>query len=260
MKIKTLIGALAMSLAAHSASAIGFTDTFDGPTVDPAWGTDRYSPNTVVANGVLELGISDADSAANRPPGYSGIFYNTQGLQRSVSITGPWEVSGQIEVITGDTIRRGDIWARTGLVGDETDSSYPIFGYRNFNPLDPFNASPAGISSAWRIWDPEAGGWVELTTTVVDGWHDLSFYYDGTSLNYSLNGDLVYTDGTPGLLADNLTTVFAQAYNLGGGDYVQRFDNISAQSRSTNSVPDGGATFALLGLGLAGLGLARRKK
>lgn len=262
MKIRTTLNACilaGMFALSNVATAIGFTDTFDG-SVDPGWVTDRYEPAGFNSVGnVLEIVIDDADSAANRPPAYSSGFYNTQGRQHEALINGPWEVFGQIEVdLTGNILRRGDLWARTGNVGNEIDAGYPIIGYFQFDPADPFNPSASGITAGWRVWDGDtANGWVNLATYIGSGWYDLSMVYDGSQIDYSIDGTLVYSDMTPGALGGQLTTVFAQAYNF-GGDYVQRFDNIGAREKTT-SVPEAGATSLMLATGFIGLVLVARK-
>ncbi len=253
-----VVGALVVA-GAIGAKAVGFSDTFTGPGIDPGWVTDRYEPAGFSSvGGRLEIEISDAQSAANRPGGFSGTFYNTQGRQRAATINGQWQLTGQIEVgLTG--LRRGDIWARTGGSGTGVNATYPIFGYRNFDPLDPFNPSSGGISSAWRVWDADtANGWVDLINPVTAGWHDLSISYDGSALVYMLDNSPVYTDTTLAGLEGQLTTVFAQAYNFGTGGYIQRFDNINA-SEKTSGVPDQGSSLAMLGVAAGSLGFVRRK-
>src|SRR5262245_20251218 len=94
-------------------------DVFDSFTsLDQLWVTDRYEPagfTNVVFDGDsrLRITISDLDSAANRPAAYSGAFYNTQGRQHVVDVTGDWTVSAQSyigsDAISGANLRRSDI-------------------------------------------------------------------------------------------------------------------------------------------------------
>ena len=253
-KQKTASLMVATLFGASTAFAVGFTDSFGGPGINPGWITDRYEPAGFSSvGGRLEIDISDADSAANRPAGYSSIFYNTQGRQREALVSGLWTLSGEIEVgsdVTGNNLRRADLWGRTGAVGTETDAEYFILGYRNFDPLDPFNSSSASIGSAWRVWDGDTvNGWVDIGTSVTAGWHDVSISYTGSSILYQLDGVPVYTDTTLGTLTADFTTAYAQAYNFDAGDYTARFDNINV------SVPEAGATSPLLATGLGFIGL-----
>lgn len=238
--------------------AVGFLDQFN--SIDPGWVTDRYAPagfNSVAGN--LEITISDTDSAANRPSGYSSAFYNTQGRQRDGQVTGQWTLVGDINVgsdVGGNNLRRADLWGRTGNVGTETGAAYFILGYRNFDPNDVFNPSAPNITSAWRVWDEDtANGWVDLATPVTAGWHNVSIHYTGAAIQYILDGNLVYTDNTINALSPQFTTVFAQAYNFGAGGYTALFDNIGV------SVPDAGSTSGLMMAGIGFLtifGLKRR--
>ncbi|MEM6506298.1 MAG: PEP-CTERM sorting domain-containing protein [Planctomycetota bacterium] len=248
----TLIALATFTVPSFAAS---FTDTFDA--IDPAWTTDRYEPagfSSVFFDGDnrLEIAIDDADSATNRPASFSSGFYDTQGRKRVSGLEEIWTVSGELyvssDMVSGNNLRRTDLWARDGD-GSEPNAEYPIFGMRRFDPSDPFNASASNISSVWRVWDPDTGGWVELIDPVTEGWHTLSITGTGSSFVYELNGTTVYTDNTVVPEAD-LTEVFVQAFNFGGGDYSVYWDNISV-------VPE---PASLTLLGVAGLGLMVRRR
>lgn len=80
-----------MAGAAFLAGQVQASENFDGPVLTAptqapnTWYTDRYAPagfdSGVAFDGrqVLEVDISAADSANNRPGAYSSAFYNTQG-------------------------------------------------------------------------------------------------------------------------------------------------------------------------------------
>jgi hypothetical protein len=228
-----LIGALAMALAVINPSnsfAIPFSDTFTSPP-DSGWVTDRYEPagfNSV--GGRLQITISSADSQANRPPAYNSAFYNTQGRQHEALVNGNWQLTGQL-FVTADQIsggQRADLWGSTGDVGTEVGADYFILGY---------------IGSTLRVWDSDIG-WVNLGGSATAGTYDIDVSFNGSSVNYVLNGNSVYSDATLGPLTSQFRTVFAEAYNK-GDSFVQEFDNINVGLKSS-SVPDNGGTLGML--------------
>lgn len=228
------IGAMAMLALAVinplNSFAVPFSDTFTGPP-DAGWVTDRYEPagfNSV--GGRLQIAISSADSQANRAPAFSSAFYNTQGRQHQALVNGNWQLTGQL-FVTADQIsggQRADLWGSTGNVGTEVDADYFILGY---------------IGSTLRVWDSDIG-WVNLGGSAVAGTYDIDISYNGSSVDYVLNGNSVYSDTTLGPLTSQFRTVFAEAYNK-GDNFVQEFDNINVGLKSS-SVPDGGSTFGML--------------
>lgn len=253
------IGALAPVVA----SAQVFADSFD--TADPAWITDRYEPaawapgTPFLGDNRLKISVDATTDSANRPGGQQGLFYNTQGRQRAVSLTPNWKLRGQVYVdssfLDGTSRRRTDLWARTGAIGTETGAVYGIFGVRQFDPSNAFTGT--NMNTKWRVFDADvAGGWVELADTVTTGWHNLEISGVGTQLEYRLNGNLVYTDMTVNPALPNLTTAFVQAYNFSqeGGNsndaYSVYWDNVEA-------VPE---PATLLALGAGALALVRRRR
>jgi hypothetical protein len=242
-----IIGAMALAVAvinpSNSSFAVPFTDTFTGPP-SAGWVTDRYEPagfNSV--GGRLQITISSADSQANRPPAYNSTFYNTQGRQHQALVNGNWQLTGQL-FVTSDQIsggQRSDLWGSTGNVGTEVGADYFILGY---------------IGSTPRVWDSDIG-WVNLGGSAVAGQYDIDISYNGSSVDYVLNGNSVYSDTTLGPLTSQFRTVFAQAYNK-GESFVQEFDNINVGLKSS-SVPDNGSNLASLGLASLGLVVFRKK-
>ena len=235
-------------------------DTFD--TIDPAWTTDRYEPagfSSVMFDGDnrLEIAIADADSAANRPSGYSGTFYNTQGRQRPASNGTTWTVSADLyisaDMLSGDNLRRTDLWTRDSNP-DENSAQYPIIGVIRNDDSDPFNPS-ASLTTRWRVWDGDtANGWVDLSEAVTAGWHTLSIKADGSTFDYAIDGSSVYVDSTVSAAGSAaLQTVFLQAYNFGGQDYAVYWDNLHA-------VPEPASCVLVLGAAVGALGLLRRRR
>jgi len=257
----------AVTVLPIAAQASGFSDNFD--TINPAWVTDRYAPNGFSSqffdgDNRLRIDISGAESSANRPAGQQSAFYNTQGRQRGASVTANWEVSGDVYIsedfLTGANLRRTDLWTRDSAVS-ESDSNYPIIGVirGDASNLDNFDPN-ATLTTRYRVYDSDTtDGWVDLATAVTGGWHHLSILSTGSSFQYSIDGNLVYTDNTASLPGnESLQTVFVQAYNFGnanftGQSYSAYWDNINAQA-----VPEP-ATMAALGFGALAM-LRRRKK
>ncbi|HWA83749.1 MAG TPA: PEP-CTERM sorting domain-containing protein, partial [Fimbriimonadaceae bacterium] len=162
------------------------------------------------------------------------------------------------DMLDGANLRRTDLWARDSNT-DENSARYPIIGVVRNDANDPFNAS-GSLTTRYRVWDDNtSNGWVDLGTAVTAGWHHLSIVGTGTTFEYSIDGNNVYSE-SPGSASgfDALQTVFVQAYSFGdathtgNGGYSVYWDNISAQP-----VPEP-ATLAVIGLGL--LGVIRRRK
>jgi hypothetical protein len=80
-------------------------------------------------------------------------------------------------------------------------------------------------------------------------------------------GDTQHTGGT--FMAANTPAALTRTFTANnyvdirlalGGESDYRFDWTRFYTSPASSVPDGGSTLAMLGLGLAGIGLARRRK
>ena len=265
--MSTKILALAAITVGSTALSFGqaFNDSFD--TIDPGWVTDRYAPagfSSAFFDGDnrLKIDVSAADSYQNRAGAYQSTFYNTQGRQRGASLGIGWTVSGDVyisnDMISGEALRRTDIWARDNNPV-EALAAYPIFGVIRNDGGDPFNPN-ANLTTRYRVWDAEtANGWVDLGDAVTEGWHNLAITGTGTSFEYRLDGNVVYTDLTASVVGfEGLQTVFVEAYSFGDAthattdNYSAYWDNIAA-----NPVPEP-ATMAILGLG-AIIAIRRRR-
>ncbi len=255
--------AIALGVAvASGVQAQGFFDAFG--SIDPAWITDRHEPagfQSVLFDGDNRLKLTSGGSWDTDQTTHP--FYRTEGRQRAAAIFAPWEVSGKLyvsgDMVSGNNLRRTDLWARTGVIGNETGALYPIIGMRRFDPADPFNPSASSIASVWRVWDSDNGGWVNLAGPVTTGWHTLAIRGLGDRFEYYLNGNLVYTDLTVNPVLPDLTTVFVQTFNFNdgaGADYY--WDDI--QARALPPIPE--PVFFQMGalMGLSGLGLLRLRR
>lgn len=259
-------GVFALVLVATASAPAAVVDTFD--FIDPAWVTDRFEPhgfNSVFFDGDnrLEISIDDAESSANRPSGFGGLFYNTQGRQRPVALDTPWTVSGDVyvssDMLSGSNLRRTDLWTRDSNPV-EINAQYPIIGIIRNDPADPFNPNAASLATRWRVWDGDtANGWVDLGAAVTPGWHTLSITADGSSFAYEIDGGSVYLDATASQAGfEGLQTVFVEAYNFspenltnGGQNYSVYWDNVTA-------VPEPAGAVLVASAMLAGL-LRRRR-
>jgi hypothetical protein len=236
-------------------------DTF--ATLSPAWVTDRYPPAgfqvaPFLGGSSLQITINQTGSALNRPsPTYSSSFFNTQGDQRPGGITGDWTLSANVYVssafdtTTGQLVET-DLWAETGAT--PADGAYAIFGITNASPTDPLNPEAADRSFSFEIFNSSTG-WFDLGVPagfVFNEWSTLSITSTGTDFEYSIDGNLVFTEPTTD--GDDLQTVFLEAYNFGQTDanglnsYSLYWDNLDAAV-----IPEP-SSFALAG-GLLALGM-----
>jgi len=263
--VKTFRLSLALIILPYVAQA-QWVDTFD--TLDPAWATDRYAPaafQTVSFDGDnrLQITIDQTGSTANRPsPTYSSSFFNTQGDQRPGDILGAWSLSAQVYVssafdtTTGQLIRTS-LWAHTGT--NSSDGAYGIFGITNASPTDPLNPNAADRSFRFQVFDGTADdptSWFDVGVPAgfsFDAWHTLGISSTGTTIEFLLDGVLVYTN--PDAAGNNLQTAFLEGYNFGQTD-VNGLNNYSVywDNAMANAIIPEPATCALV-LGLAALGL-----
>lgn len=265
---KILLG-IGLCALGQAATAQLVFDGFD--TIDPAWGTDRYEPAAFESvadptprndGNVLHLGISDADSAANRPPQFSDVFYNTQGRQQTMTeLTGPtWSISADVFIDNSwdpalGNSRRTGLWSRDSTP-DENSSNYPIISFSVFDTNDPFDDDPNNVQNfqfRLRAWDSLVG-WHPLSKTAFNGfgtWNNVRIDGTGSSFDYYLNGSFLWSDTTasqPG--NEDLKRFFIQGYNFGLGDYDVYWDNLTV-------VP---APAALSLFSIGAIGLLKRKR
>jgi uncharacterized repeat protein (TIGR01451 family) len=182
------------------------------------WRVDRYAPAAFVNDGaqlgrvdVLRVSVASIDGQLTRPPGFNTPFYNIQGrdigfpsvagagttVAASLFIPAAWNTSN-----VGDTLlnRRSDFFVQlTPLVGDDTPCSageclyFAGMDFSNAQIVDPLvGGGPPRI----RILKKGIGdGWINQTEPYrSDAWNDMCITFTGNTLEYRLNGNLLFTD------------------------------------------------------------------
>ena len=225
----------------------------DFSLVPAGWNMDRYDPASFSnvgtfqgRNNVLGISIDTTGDLANRPAGFQTTFYNTQGRQHGVSGGAGSIISADLFVpSTWADARNGyvrtDMW---GVTSGPGGPDYPIIGFSNF-----------GTGARFRVWDSDLNGglgdWVNLATPIsYNSWNALSINFTGSSYVYSVNGSTVFTDTqTHG---DGFNAVIMEAYNFADPSLGSPTPTTVPYTAywANKSVPDAGATWALMSMGL----------
>lgn len=251
------IGAAVIAMAATAAvHAAAVMPSF--ASLPTGWTTDRYEPASfgnvgtfAGRNDVLGIGIDTSTDLANRPAAFQSTFYNTQGRQHALNGVAGDDLSADLYVETSwrsgtAGYVRSDLWAVLSDVGGVTD--YGIIGFTNY-----------GGAARLRVWDADTvNGWVDLGTAPAFGaWNAFQVLFTGSSLDYFVGGNLVYSDTTIG--GDRISAVIMQAYNFADPSLNGTTVPYVAHWSAASAVPEP-ASLALVALALAGLAGARRRR
>jgi len=265
----TLASALVLTcLLARPALANDITPSFAG--APSGWSVDRYAPDGFSdvgtyqgINDVLGISIGSSGALANRPAGFQSQFYDTQGEGYSISGGVGSVIQAQLYIPsvwnnpTSGAVRT-DMWGvmNNGTPNNITD--YPIIGFTN-SGTSGSAAQSAGSFTGFQVWDDNANGWVELTSTPVNynSWNTLAIEFTGTDFLYFVNGTEVY-DETNGNGAQGFQEFILQAYNFDDPTNIPGAV-VTPYTADWANVPEPGSLL-VLGSALMGLGAIRKRR
>ncbi len=241
------------------------------------WKVDRYAPVSFINDGnslgrvdVLRIGVAAIDGQTTRPAGFNTVFYNIQGrdigfpsvagggttVAASLYIPAAWNLSN-----IGDTVlnRRSDFFVQlTPLAGDDAlctgGGECLYFGGMDFSNAQILDPLVGGGPPRIRILKKGIGdGWLNQTEPYrADAWNDMCITFTGNTLEYRLNGTLLFTDTalTPLSTADGPVTrirnVGIANYNF-GSTFDARWADIEYGARATLAISRSAPSVAPIG-------------
>ncbi len=190
-----------------------------GTLAPSAWSLSRFPPRvwSTTANSfgrfdVLNIGVDALDGPTTRPPAFAGNFYNIQGREISfpsvqgagVTVAGSlyipasWNTSNIADPALN---RRSELLLQYTPLADDGfcpagNDECLYYGAIGFSSAQITDQLVGGGPPRIRILKKGiADGWINLTTPFLsDAWNDMCVSFTGTTLEYFLNGNLVYTD------------------------------------------------------------------
>ena len=242
-----------------------------------AWSVGRFPPRvwTTTANSfgrleVLTIGVDVLDGQNTRPPPFNIPFYNIQGREISfpsvqgagVTVAGSlyipasWNTSNVADPVLN---RRSELLLQyTPLANDSfcpavNDECF-YYGAIGFSSAQVADQLAGGGTPRIRILKKGvADGWINLTTPFLsDAWNDMCVSFTGTTLEYFLNGTLVYTDtslipidpsqGPP----TRLRSATVENYNF-GSSFDARWSDLEYGPRASVSITRSAASNTIIG-------------
>lgn len=244
--IKALLFTILISLP-NSALAGLVTVQFNNGDSLSSWSADRRAPaGFQIVNNELQMSINGADKNTALD------FVNTQGMQMDIGHSTYLSIDMYIDSTWPNSLRNAGLWAIgftnfLDLSVAPGGKTFPILEYKNTGP-GTFGVSPFVSTYGW--FDPFAAA------ANLDAWNTLKFIigpagsaYPG--VQYYVNDNFFFWDNVTG--TEYFTGVILNAKNE-GNSYNVRYDNLTY-----GNVPEP-APLALLGLGLLGLGIARKRR
>lgn len=236
---------LAFTISGANAATLTTLEFNNGDSLAD-WNVDRAAPASFgIVNNELVMTIDGSNYPDSR-----GGFYDTKGMQLDIGNSNYLSVDMYISNAWSNAERYGGIWG-IGNDGSGGIGGYPILEFQGPGATDAGNA--AGINT----WDN--ADWSNNISTLFnyDAFNTLELAITGNGVEYSLNGNLLYTDTSGDV--QSLSGVILNAKNE-GTSFDVRYDNLTYGTVTPSTIPIPAAVW-LFGSGLLGLvGIARRKK
>ena len=207
-----------------------------------SWHADRRAPaGFSIVNNELQMSINGADKNATND------FVNTQGMQMNIGHSTYLSIDMYIDSTWPNSLRNAGLWAIgfTNFLNPSVapgGKTFPILEYKKTG-ANTFGVSPFVSTYGW--FDQFAA------TANLDAWNTLKFIVGPSGVQYYVNGNFFFLDNAT--QTQYFTGVILNAKNE-GNSYNVRYDNLTY-----GNVPEP-APLTLLGLGLLGLGLARKRR
>ena len=236
-------------LAFASVAMADYTNDFS-TGLDGTWDVDRHAPGSFsVVDGHLEVAVEPDNGNENTWSGWEGMYYDFagNGLTETYNSVGI-DLYVETEDYFAQTEKyRATFWAHgwdstTGA----NQLNWPILG---------LEMKETGLT--WVVWESYKG-WSDISADINYGdWNTFDIQYNLATIDYLINGVVVYTQTTTPDNMDSFKGVIAQVYDYGADyGYTVSYDNLRAYNVATVPAP---AAVLLSGLGTCLAGFVRRR-